>query len=319
MVKRSILILALAACGKFEDPDIVIDLRPISIDADWPEQVVTVDAMSQPADIIAQLHDTVLRVVISDLNFDRGIRWSAEVCNTDNDSRCDHDNPYEMLGSGVWDDPDLNPYRAYPTLTIPADGNLLNILLDELDSDALHGLGGITFALSLRIGGADADPSLDQYLTKQMMVSPAIPAGRIANHNPTLDGFDAQLDDGPDFLLTIGRCGTGAVPLTIQPGQKLRIEPIENIATRETYVVPTIDGSTRTFTEAVTYQWLATSGKFSSGNTGGGHDPFGNLEPTHTDWTAPKVDAPTRVSMWIIQRDERLGVALYETCVIVQP
>jgi len=315
MVKPLLLILALTACGKFEDPDIVIDLRPISIDADRPEQVVTVDAMSQPADILAQLNDTVLTVVLSDLNFERRIRWSAEVCYDLDDARCDHDSPYEMLGSGVWDDPDTS---AYPHLTIPKDGNLLGILVDELDNDALHGLGGLTFNLSLRIGGEDTDPSLDQYLTKQMMVSPAIPAGRMANHNPTLDGFDAQIDGGADFLLPVGRCAQ-VVPTGIAPDQKLRIEPVENATTRETYEVPTIDGTTRTFTEAVTYQWLATAGKFSSGNTGGGHDPFGNLEPTHTEWTAPKVTEDTRVSIWIIQRDERLGVALWESCVVVQP
>ena len=316
MVKQTLLILALAACGKFEDPDIVIDLRPISIDADRPEQVITVDAMSQPADILGQLQNTQLRVVISDLNFERGIRWSAEVCADLDDARCDDDSPSEMLGSGVWDDPDVNPY---PTLTIPGDGNLLGILLDELDSDALHGLGGLTFNLSLRVGGEDADPALDQYLTKQMMVSPAIPAGRIPNHNPTLDGFDTQIDGGEDVLLPTDRCTDRQSAVFIHPEQKLRIEPIENVATRETYEVPTIDGTTRTFTEAVTYQWLATAGKFSSGNTGGGHDPFGNLEPTHTEWTAPKVDEPTEVWLWIIQRDERLGVTLWESCVVVQP
>jgi hypothetical protein len=133
-----------------------------------------------------------------------------------------------------------------------------------------------------------------------------------------MDGVDTQVDGGEDFLLPIGRCGQVA-PVAVSSGQKLRLEPIENIATRETYEVPTIDGTTRTFTEAVTYQWLATAGKFSSGNTGGGHDPFGNLEPLHTEWTAPKVTEDTRVSMWIIQRDERLGVTLYESCVIVQP
>jgi hypothetical protein len=319
MVKPALLILTLTACGKFEDPNIVIDLRPIAIYANFPEQVVTVDAMSQPADILAQLKNTVLTVVLSDRNFERGIRWSAEVCYDLDDARCNHDSPYEMLGSGVWDDPDLNPFRPFPTLTIPADGNLLDILLDELDNDALHGLGGLTFNLVLRIGGEDADPSLDQYLTKQMMVSPAIPAGRVANQNPTLDGFDTQIDGGEDFLLPLDPCGGQSVPVLVRPEQKLRIEPIENAATRETYQVPTIDGTTRTFTEAVTYQWLATAGKFSSGNTGGGHDAFGNLQPTHTEWTAPDVTEGTRVSMWIIQRDERLGVTLWQSCLVVQP
>jgi hypothetical protein len=317
MVKTTILMLALAACGKFEDPDIVIDLRPISIAATPPEQVVTVDAMSQPADLLAQLSDTQLQITLSDLNFERGIRWSAEVCYDLDDARCDHDSRYEELGSGVWSDPDTS---AAPTLTIPHDGNLLAILLDELDNDSLHGLGGLTFNLSLRIGGEDADPAQDQYLTKQMMVSPRIPAARLANNNPTLDGFDTQIDGGADFVLPEGPCwATSTTTQVVAPEQKLTLQPIENATTRETYSVPTIDGTTRTFTEAVTYQWLATAGKFSSGNTGGGHDPFGNLEPTHTDWTAPKVDEPTQVWMWMIQRDERLGVSLHQACILVTP
>jgi len=79
---------------------------------------------------------------------------------------------------------------------------------------------------------------------------------------------------------------------------------------------------TRTFTEALTYQWLATAGKFSDSSTGGGHDPFGNLLPVKTEWTAPSakgLDGPTDVSIWIVQRDERLGLAWYEACVRVVP
>ena len=35
--------LALAACGSFDDPAIVIDLRPLAAQAEPPEQVVDVD------------------------------------------------------------------------------------------------------------------------------------------------------------------------------------------------------------------------------------------------------------------------------------
>jgi len=65
-----------------------------------------------------------------------------------------------------------------------------------------------------------------------------------------------------------------------------------------------------------------TAGKFSDASTGGGHDAFGNLMPLHTDWTAPaadKLDGPTPVSFWIIQRDERLGLTWYQACFLVTP
>lgn len=320
-MRRALLLLLIAACGKFEDPAVVADLRPIAISADLPEQVIDIDATTTADQVLAQLADTHVCVLLSDLNFDRRIRWSAEVCNLDSPERCDHSAPYEKLGSGVWDDPDTSPA---PCLTIPADGNLIGILYDELQNDTLHGLGGEYFGISLEIGGEDADPSLDQFLAKEMLVSPRIPADRTPNHNPTIDHVDSELDDDATniFPLPLGRCIDQPSPLIINPGQKVRMEPIELPTTRETYSVPTIDGMTRTFTEAVTYQWLATAGSFSDSTTGGGHDPFGNIAPVKTEWTAPaanKLDGPTDVSFWIVQRDERLGLTWYQSCLRVVP
>lgn len=319
MVKRSLLILLLAACGKFEDPAIVLDLRPIALGADYPEQVVAVDAMTQPADILPQLKTAHVYVLVADQNFERRIRWHAELCWQDKAERCDRSRPWEVLGDGIWEDPDVMDPAA---ITIPNDGNLLGILVDELDNDTLHGLGGLSYGLSLRIGGEDADPSLDQYLSKGLMVSPAIPVGRTPNNNPTLDSISTEIDGSADFPLVQQRCADQTMPVIVSAGSKVRLEPIERGDTREVYSVPTLDGSTRTFTESVTYQWLATAGKFSDSTTGGGHDPFGNLAPVHTTWTAPgadKLDGPTDVSFWIVQRDERLGVNWVEACVRVVP
>jgi hypothetical protein len=317
-VRRALLLMFVAACANFEDPAVVADLRPLAVQADLPEQVIDIDATTTADQVLAQLRDTHVTFLISDLNFDRRIRWSAEVCNVNSAGRCDHDAPYETLGSGVWDDPDTSPA---PSLTIPADGNLLGILYDELQNDTLHGLGGEYFGISLRIGGDDADPDLDQYLAKEMLVSPRIPADRTPNQNPTMDRVEKDDDITTTNPLPLYRCGTVPSPLvTVAPGEKLPLYPIELPTTRETYSVPTIDGMTRTFTEAVTYQWLATDGKFSDSTTGGGHDPFGNQLPVDTTWTAPKdIEQPTDVRLWIIMRDERYGLMWYEGCVTVVP
>lgn len=319
-MKRLLLALVCAACNHFEDPAVVIDLRPIAMRADIPEQVIDIAAGTTADQVLAQLVDTHVCVLLSDLNFERRVRWSAEVCNLTGGERCDHDSPWESLGSGVWDDPDTSPA---PCLTIPADGNLIGILYDELQNDTLHGLGGEYVGLSLKFGGEGTDPALDQYAAKEMLVSPRIPQSRTPNANPFIDHIDSQLnDDGNTFALPLGRCGDQPAPLTVAPGTAVRMEPIEPAGVRETYSVPTIDGQTRTFTEALTYQWLATAGKFSDSSTGGGHDAFGNLIPVKTEWTAPSaknLDGPTDVRVWIIQRDERLGVAWYEACVRVVP
>jgi hypothetical protein len=38
-------------------------------------------------------------------------------------------------------------------------------------------------------------------------------------------------------------------------------------------VVPTFEGGSRTFTENLRYQWLATAGSWSRAETGGPRDP----------------------------------------------
>ena len=76
------------------------------------------------------------------------------------------------------------------------------------------------------------------------------------------------------------------------------------------------------FTESLTYQWLATAGGFSAGTTGGPRDITGNPVPLFTDYRAPLADdltGPTDITLWIVQRDERLGAVWYETCIRVVP
>jgi hypothetical protein len=96
----------------------------------------------------------------------------------------------------------------------------------------------------------------------------------------------------------------------------VKIEPIEPAGVREDYVVPTLDGGERRFTENLRYAWLATAGGFSSGNTGGPVDLFGNKPTLWTKWTAP--DAEMRVRLWVVQRDERGGTFWTERCVQVE-
>jgi hypothetical protein len=87
-------------------------------------------------------------------------------------------------------------------------------------------------------------------------------------------------------------------------------------------VIPTLDGGSEVFTESLTYQWIANGGGISRGDTGGPKDPFGNDAPLDTDWTAPSakdVTEPTDFTVWMIQRDERLGANWLELCIRVDP
>lgn len=319
---------ALAACGRFQDPNTAVDLRVLAMTADLPEQIVDVDLRNPPpaATLLAQLRPAQVCALATDPNFTRRLRWSMQVCNLDSDGRCSG-TPRYPIGDGVIDAPDTTVPEPMLCATIPADGNLLGVLLDVLHGDDFFGLGGLDYGVELRLAGEDFDPTLDLFAFKQLRVSPKIPKERTANTDPYLqpgEPLDASVDGATFLPLPMGRCVDQPAPLVVMTGQKVRLAPIEGAGTRETYVVPTLDGKSQMFTEALTYQWIASGGGFSAGSTGGKRDAFGNSPPLFTDWKAPAMSelvgaGPHDFAIWVIQRDERYGAHWYETCIRVMP
>jgi hypothetical protein len=188
--------------------------------------------------------------------------------------------------------------------------------------DQFGGLGGLDYGVQLVVGGEDVDPELDLYAGKSLRVAPRIPAARTANTNPDLDHIEVSIDGAEPVPLPIGRCVMPTTKLQIPARAVVRITPVESATTRETYVVPTLDGQSQAFTEAPTYQWTAGAGGFSSGMTGGPRDFAGNPAPLFTDWRAPRAEdigEGLDVPIYLVQRDERLGATWYETCVHVVP
>ena len=329
MVKHVVIALLLAGCGSFADPDIVVDFRVLALQATIPEQIIDIDITdpAPPTELLEQMVPTDICVLLADRNFERNLRWSMTLCNLNNDERCPAGGPQSVFRSGIWADPDLADMPPQLCATVPVDGNLLGVLLDSYENDPYRGLGGIYYGVSLIVGGEDADPALDLYAAKTLRVQPRIPPELQANNNPTLAGVDVRLAEDQEFQpLPLTRCidlmAAGVEPITVEPRQKIRFMPVEPEGVREEYVVPTLSGMSRMFTESPTYQWLASAGNYSAGSTGGTRDAFGNPATLFTDWTAPQakdLNGPTDVSFWFIQRDERLGLQWYESCVRVVP
>jgi hypothetical protein len=317
------LVAAAAGCGKFQDPNVVVDLRVLAMAASPPDQVIDVD-LTQPPDpqaLLAELVPTTVCSLVADPGNDRRLLWSVTMCPAAGSERCEGDDGVP-LGRGLLDDPDTTVPEPAICVTIAPDARLLGVLGAELQGDTLHGLGGVDYNVVLRVGGETGDRDLDQYAFKTVRVSPRIPRTHTANTNPRIDRIDTSIDDAPPVTLPIGRCAESPAPLEIAAGTKLRMTPIEPDGVREVYVVPTLDGKSQTFTESLTYQWVSSAGGFSDGATGGPHDVSGNPAPLFTDFRAPAagdLDGPTDVTVWIIQRDERLGVQWYEACVRVMP
>ena len=314
----------LAACGSFEREDVVIDMRVLAMRASVPDQLVDIDLADppQPADLLAQLVPSTMCALIADPARDRRVRWSMTLCLLDGDQRCGSDARL-LLASGLAEDPEAARPEPELCATIQPDGNLLGILLEAVDeADVLAALGGFEYGVSLAVRGEDEDPAQDQLAGKRVRLTPRFPAARTASKNPSLARLDAAIDDGEPFALPPGRCVDQAAPPELRPEQTVRISPIEAPGAREVYVVPRLDGGSQTFTESLTYQWLASAGGFSSGSTGGPRDLAGNPAPLFTDYKAPKakdLTGPTDVQIWVVQRDERLGVQWYEACVRVVP
>ena len=319
------LIGAVAGCHTFQDPNVVVDLRVLALAAEPPDQVVEVD-LTQPVDptaLLRQLVPTTVCALVADPPA-RRLTWRMTMCAPTSDQRCDDTDP--QIGAGVAGDPDAAQPQPALCGTVMPDAQLLALLVRAAKDDVLHGLGGLDYQLSLRIGGEDDDRALDLYAGKTLRVYPKLPPSRTANTNPRLDRIDATIgvgaDDAPTQALALGRCADQPAPLTVPAGTKLRMTPVEPPDVRESYVIPTLDGKVQTFTETLRYQWIASAGGFSRGTSGGPHDVSGNPAPLFSDFTAPgkgDVPAPTDVSIWLIQRDERLGVRWFETCVRVVP
>jgi hypothetical protein len=311
-------------CDSFQDPNVVVDLRILAMASSPPDQLIDVDLTQPPSPqaLLAQLLPSEVCALVADPALDRRLAWVLTLCTQVGGERCDENRPLTVLDEGLLDDPDTSAPAPRLCATVEPDAGLFNVLVDIVRGDALRGLGGIDYAVELRIGGEDASRELDQFASKTLRVVPRIPEARTANHNPSLVRFDASIDEAPPVPLPLGRCPDTTAPFPVAPGARVRLTPIELDGARETYVVPTLDGKSQMFTESWTYQWVASAGGFSSGSTGGPRDVSGNPAPLFTDFRAPRaedLDGPTDISLWIVQRDERLGAAWYEACVRVTP
>src|SRR5205085_12099263 len=101
-MKWLVLAMLLGGCNTFEDPDIVIDLRVIAMQADPPEQVVDVDLSNpqQPAMLLQQLQSATVCATVADPGLDRNLRYMLTLCSQGGDDRCS-DDAVGVIGSGI--------------------------------------------------------------------------------------------------------------------------------------------------------------------------------------------------------------------------
>jgi hypothetical protein len=326
-----VAMVSVSGCGTQQDPDIVLDLRALAVTAQPPEQVIDIDPQQPPTaeQLLAQLVPVEVCGLLANPGDPRPLRWSMTVCASDDNDRCSLD-PLIVLGGGLIAEPTVALPQPKVCATLVPNFVLLAIVQKAIDNNQLAGLGGINVNIEFKFAIDEEFDSNPQYATKKIVLAPRQPAQRVANHNPTVQRWTAEIASAPKQPFTtavefpLGRCvdftSSQRTPFSVSRGTQLRLTPVEPAGVREDYVVPTLTGGFRMFTENLTYQWLATTGSFTSGSSGGPRDAFGNQALLYTEWNAPAdIKAAVDVSLWIVQRDERLGAAWFEACVRVVP
>lgn len=321
-------LVATSACGEFEVPSIVLDLRVLAIQAEPPEVVIPlgieeleqeIDDPSALIEVLEQLPDVQVCALVADPADARSLEFTMNACAPTEELRCDQpDKTVISIGSGTAMDPEDSTVPVSICGTLTPSFDLLSVLGESFEDDSLSGFSGLVVQIEFSVRPAGTPIENAQYGAKRVVYSLDFPRGKQANQNPGLMALARETPDGGEEPLTQGRCGD-IVPHVVGPSNGVVIVPQEAPEARELYVVPTFDGGERSFTENLTYRWYATAGKLGPETTGGPKDVAGNEPPLDTEWTAPaSIDGSALVNLWVVQRDERGGLSWYETCVRVE-
>ncbi len=311
------------SCGQFDSPNFVRDLRILGIIASPPEVVSDFDPdMPQNTEV----EEVEICALVADPADSRSLQYSFGICPPQRNGRCDDvDQPYLELATGTIEDPEESSAPTRMCATIKQSLALQNIIEASVALDSLAGFGGVAIQVELYVHPEGSDESTAIYGTKRVLYSPRFPKERVANRNPSFAGVSVIRESGIEQVLLEGRCKelrSDPMILTMGPRERVQLTPLEADGVREDYVLPTFDGEVRYFTENLSYYWLATSGGWSRGQSGGPRNAVGAEPPLDTIWQAPSAEIigeGASVDLWIIQRDERGGQAWYQSCVKLEP
>jgi len=313
--------LLAAACSNFEDPELIIDLRPLAVVAEPAEVVLDVDLEADDlltAVDLSDLVDVEFCALVADPTEDRGLSYRFTACEPTRSFRCDEpDNSSEIsieFGVGSIEDPELGAVEQMCG-TLLATPVLQMMLMKMVEQDPRRIIEGADVQIELRVetDGPNAEVA---YARKSARYAGRLPVDRVANTNPTIDEFIITRADETEFVMPLGRCAD-IDPVVVGPGETIGIEPIVAEGTAEEYTQLDLELNPVASEEALVYNWLSTAGDWRKFVTGGPKDPFGNIPLARNEFTAPD-EAEGDIEVWITQREERYGGSWFRTCFRVE-
>ena len=185
-----------------------------------------------------------------------------------------------------------------PSMTVPED------LLDGLTEDEqLEGKNYVLTISALPIGLDELEQTediTDETIGEIGMKRLPVSLGTTPNHNPVVTRM--MIDEEYELL--------DGDTLTVTHGQTYTIEPILSDDSIEDYVFLNKEGELEDRTEEPYFTFFTTHGSFDN--------PYGLSPFFETSWTAP-VDVPDApVTVWMVIRDRRGGMAWSTLHVVVE-
>ncbi len=306
------------ACGSFDDPAIVYDLRFLGAIAEPPEVLIPVDMETLDP---SSLPEVEVCALFADPGDSRELNYAMVACPPSSSGRCE-EQVQVRLGSGEVSDPEESDSPVTLCATLGPSPGLIEVIEESVSLDSLAGFGAIDIQVEISVWPR-GNREQTIFAHKKVRFGAQLPADRVPNENPSMERVEASLaSDGQIFALPNGRCADVEAVL-VPLGARLDLVPVEGEGVREDYLVPTLDGESREFSETLSYRFYSTSGSWRKASTGGPRDISGNIPTLDTSWIAPHdaalVGTGLDVSLFVIQRDERGGQSWFQSCVRVVP
>lgn len=300
----ALLAMALAGCvGSLDHVSSVHDLRVLAIRTTPPDIVLSGYKVGASGAPLPSMPVVTIDALLGDSpTATRTLSYEIVTCpKADDDLRCAADDADRfVLGQGTGHpDAGLVVVRAFLG-TDDQRSRLQTLIAQAIAKDPYQGGGGLPLFLGVHVWD-EANPKdevwggsrIPLWLSTEKMPLPADLKPNVIPPEPYL------LFEGLVML-------PGDVP-TVQAGSAKLDVFAPDPALKETYVLPTIERSEKTFTETWTYTWFTTKGYFSP-ETSGGHSAFlGTDNETHTTLTIPSDASPGDFQIVCVVTDGRGG------------